>query len=99
MPGDPTLHGMSETQDTDTRLVAGLWQVVARHGWHGLSMARIAAASGVPAAELRRRCPGPLDLLRLHGRVTDQAVLAGSVPDPGSTPRDRVFDAMMRRID
>ncbi|RYJ02883.1 MAG: TetR family transcriptional regulator, partial [Acetobacteraceae bacterium] len=93
---------MSETYETDSRLVAGLWQVVAAHGWPGLSMRRVANASGIPAAEIRRRCPSPCDLLALHGKVMDQAVLEGTVPGAPvdtNTPRDRVFDVLMRRID
>lgn len=93
---------MSETHETDSRLVAGLWQVVAAHGWPGLSMRRVADASGIPAAEIRRRCPSPWDLLALYDRVTDQAVLEGTVPGAPvdtNTPRDRVFDVLMRRID
>lgn len=84
---------------TDRRLVAGLWQVIAAHGWHGLSMLRVATAAGVPVAALRRRCPTPLHLLALHGLVTDQAVLEGTVPGQGGTARDRVFDVLMRRLD
>ncbi|MCO6416579.1 TetR family transcriptional regulator [Siccirubricoccus sp. KC 17139] len=87
------------SDETDTKLVAGLWQVVAAHGWHGVTMRRIAAASGVAPAEIRRRCPGPLALLGLHGRVTDQEVLEGTMADPTSTARDRLFDVIMRRID
>lgn len=92
--------------DRDTRLVAGFWRVVARHGWHGLTMRRVAAASGVALADIRRVAPSPLHLLRLHARLVDQAVLAGTVPStlatPGTGPepeRDRVFDVLMRRID
>ena len=93
---------MSEMQDTETRLVAGLWQVVAAHGWAGLSMRRVATASGVAPAEIRRRCPTPHHLLLLHGRLVDQAVLEGILPGAApddNTPRDRVFDVMMRRVD
>jgi hypothetical protein len=62
-------------------------------------MRRGSAASGVPLAELRRRCPAPSVLLALHGRVVDQQVLEGTVPDTGDTPRERLFDVLMRRID
>jgi hypothetical protein len=90
----------AETVPEDARLVAGLWRVVARHGWDGLTMNRVSAASGLPLAELRRRCPTPLVLLALHGRVVDQEVLAGTVPGTtGDTPRERLFDVLMRRID
>jgi AcrR family transcriptional regulator len=94
--------GMSEMHDIDSRLVTGLWQVVAERGWPGLSMRRVAAASGVAPAEIRRRCPTPCHLLALHGRVMDQLVLEGTAPGDAldtNTPRDRVFDVLMRRID
>ncbi len=94
----PTLRGMSDTAETESRLVAALWQVVAAHGWEGLTMARVAAASGLSLAELRRRCPSRLHLLRLHGLAMDRAALEGS-EFGGSSPRDRLFDALMRRID
>ncbi len=93
---------MSDTTaaaDSEARLVAGLWRVVARHGWDGLTMRRVSAASGVSLAELRRRCPTPSVLLALHNRVVDQQVLEGTVPDTGDTPRERLFDVLMRRVD
>ena len=85
--------------DSEGRLVAGLWRVVARHGWGGLTMRRVSAASGASLAELRRRCPTPSVLLALHGRVVDRQVLEGTVPDTGDTPRERLFDVLMRRVD
>lgn len=91
---------MTESPDPiDLKLVAGLWQVVARHGWDGMTRLRVATAAGVPVAELRRRCPTPVHLLCLHERVADQLVLAGTVPDQGGAVRDRIFDVLMRRID
>jgi ubiquinone biosynthesis protein COQ9 len=50
-------------------------------------------------AEIRRRCPTRLDLLRLHGRVMDTTVLETGVPGQTGAPRDQVFDVLMRRID
>ncbi|MDO9711142.1 TetR family transcriptional regulator [Paracraurococcus lichenis] len=88
------------TDETDSRLIAGFWQVVAAHGWDGVTLRRLAAASDLPAAAIRARAPqGPGDLLRLHERLADEAVAAGTVPGQGGTPRDRVFDVVMRRID
>ncbi len=84
---------------TETKLVAGLWQVVAAHGWDGLTMARLAQAAGLPLAEVRRACPCRLHLLRLHGQVMDAAVMQAGTADSFSPPRDRVFDVLMRRID
>ena len=92
---------MTDTIDeTESRLLGGFWQVVAAHGWQGVTLRRLAAAAGLPAATIRVRCPGgPRDLLALHGRAMDAAVAAGTVPGQGGTPRDRLFDVLMRRID
>jgi ubiquinone biosynthesis protein COQ9 len=92
---------MSEmTDETDSRLLTGFWKVVAAHGWQGVTLRRLAAVSGLKAAAIRARCPnGPRDLIALHGRLMDEAVATGTVPGQGGTPRDRVFDVLMRRID
>jgi len=92
---------MSDTTDpTESRLLTGFWEVVAAHGWRGVTLRRLATASGLPAAAIRARCPaGPRDLLALHGRTMDATVAAGTVRGQGGTPRDRVFDVVMRRID
>ena len=93
---------MSETHETDSRLVAGLWQVVAAHGWPGLSMRRVADASGIP----RGRDPPPLpEPLRPAGAARRGGGPGGAGrhrprrPVDTNTPRDRVFDVLMRRID
>ena len=91
-----------DTRDAPSpALLDALWQVVAQHGWHGTTFARIAERSGDGLAELRGRYATPVDLLRAHARVVDQQVLEGTVPGQmgfGSA-RDRVFDLLMRRFD
>ena len=89
---------MTDTASNDA-LIAALWRVIAAHGWPGLTMRRLAADEGTDTAALRARFPTRLDLLLLHGRVMDQAVLAGTVPGQGGSARDRVFDVLMRRLD
>ena len=84
---------------SDETLISALWRVIAAHGWPGLTMRRLAAEAGTDTAALRARFPTRLDLLLLHGRVMDQAVLAGTIPGQGGTERDRVFDVLMRRLD
>ncbi|WP_426956578.1 hypothetical protein [Muricoccus radiodurans] len=82
-------------------LLDALWRVVERHGWHGTTFARIAAESGETLESLRGHYATPVDLLRAHARVVDQAVLAGTVPGQAGfgTARDRIFDLLMRRFD
>ena len=77
----------------------GLWQVVAAHGWRGTTMARIAQASGSTLGQLRGRVSAPEELIIRFNRMVDQTVLDGTVPTPGESPRDRLFDVLMRRLD
>lgn len=84
---------------SDEALIAALWRVIATHGWPGLSMRRLATEAGTDTATLRERFPTRLDILLLHGRVMDQAVLAGTIPGQGGSARDRIFDVLMRRLD
>ncbi len=81
------------------RIIEGFWSVVAEHGWSGTTMARVAAAAGVTLAELRSHAGCREALLALSVRETDRAVLAGTVATEGESPRDRLFDLLMRRID
>lgn len=83
----------------DDAAIAGFWRVVAEHGWHGVTMRAVAAEAGLEPAALRRRFATPQSLLEAHGRAVDAAVVAGTVEDPTSTPRDRLFDVLMRRLD
>ena len=92
------MSAMTGTASEET-LIAALWRVIAAHGWAGLSMRRLAAEAGVEIASLRERFPTRLDVLLLHGRVMDQAVLAGTIPGQGGSARDRIFDVLMRRLD
>ena len=84
---------------SDETLIAALWRVIAAHGWPGLTMRRLADEAGTDTASLRERFPTRLDLLLLHGRMVDQAVLAGTIPGQGGSARDRIFDVLMRRLD
>ncbi len=85
--------------DAEVRLHAAFWRVVAAQGWHGLTMRRIGAESGLPLSAIRRALPTPLDALRLHLRLTDQEVLRGTLSGQGGSARDRLFDVLMRRFD
>ncbi|WP_372618335.1 TetR family transcriptional regulator [Falsiroseomonas sp.] len=83
----------------DAPLIEALFRVIAAHGWRGVTVTRLAAASGVPAGELVGRFPSRLGLLRLFGDVVTDEVARGTVPGQGGTPRDRLFDVLMRGLD
>lgn len=97
--GDPHHWSMNSAPAPDRPLVEALFHLVAAQGWRGVSISRLAAESGVPAAELLARYPSRLGLLRSFGEVVMDEVAAGTVPDQGGTPRDRLFDVLMRGLD
>ncbi|MGX9964061.1 TetR family transcriptional regulator [Roseomonas sp. F4] len=84
---------------SDPKLLDALFAVIAEHGWRGVTPGRLSALSGIPARDLVRRFPSRLDLLRLHAEAVAQSVAEGTVPGQGGTPRDRVFDVLMRGVD
>jgi AcrR family transcriptional regulator len=91
-----------ETMDTTTEtgpLLEALFRVIAEHGWRGVTPGRLSAASGVPTGELVRRYPSRLGLLRDFGDHVMDQVVQGTVPGQGGTPRDRLFDVLMRGLD
>ncbi|WP_431281581.1 TetR family transcriptional regulator [Humitalea sp. 24SJ18S-53] len=83
----------------DAALLEALWRVVAAEGWRGATIEAIAAEAGVSAAGLRARFPIRALLLARHASVVDRVVIDGTIPDGGGSPRERVFDVLMRRFD
>lgn len=87
---------------TDPRdwLIDAAMALAAEAGWAGLSMQAIAKGAGVPLAEALVMFPGKPRLLAGFTRRIDTAVLAGGgAVDPADTPRDRLFEVLMRRFD
>ncbi|MBE9604676.1 TetR family transcriptional regulator [Acetobacteraceae bacterium H6797] len=80
-------------------LLDAFWAEVAETGWRGTTIEGVAARAGIERAALRGRFRCLFDFLRLHGEIVDEGMVAGITPDPLSTPRDRIFDAVMQRID
>ncbi len=92
---------MSETAPDDAAfdrsLIAAAFAIAARTGWGRVSVAEAAGEAGLPLARARARFPGRVALLLRLGLAADQAALT-DVPLVGS-PRERLFDMLMRRID
>lgn len=83
----------------ESTIHAGLWQVVAEQGWRGTTLSRIAETSGAGLAALRGIASSPEGIIVRFNRAVDKAVLEGTVPSHGESPRDRLFDVLMRRLD
>lgn len=89
----------NETPDAmERRIAEAAMRLAARRGWHHTDAIGVAREAGVPLAALYDRCPDRADLLAAVSRSVDRAVLADGFAE-GETPRERLFDAMMRRFD
>ncbi len=92
--------GQGPDGDLATRAIAAAMRLAAEQGWGKVSLNAVAAACGVSLAELYRRYPSRTAILAALARQADAAVLEGtSAADAKESPRDRLFDVMMRRYD
>ncbi len=85
---------------TPDRVIEAALTLAAAGGWRGLGLAGIAREAGLTMAELRSVFPSKAAILAGFVRRTDERVLAGGGGEDGSSsPRDRLFDVLMRRFD
>lgn len=95
---------MPETEDrTDAGGIAAILDATARlldgRDFHRLTLVDIATEAGLSLADLHRHIDAKTDLVALFHRHFDEALWRAPAPDPEETPRDRLFDAIMRRFD
>lgn len=86
--------------DPAERLLAAAMEVAVRIGWRRAALADIAAAAEISLGELHSRYADKAAILRGIVELADKKVLDGAgEPDPESSPRDRLFDVLMRRLE
>ena len=90
--------------DFDQALIASAFAQVADRGWRNLNLADAARAADLPLDRTRERFPSPVFVLLRLGSLADQAALAeatgeGFAGAPAPSPRERLFDMLMRRFD
>jgi AcrR family transcriptional regulator len=90
-PGQPT-------GDPKQRLIEAAMTLAATQGWRRTGMAEIALAADVPLQEAYTLIRSKRGILAALRRQVDEAMLAAG-PVTGDAPRDRLFDALMRRFD
>jgi AcrR family transcriptional regulator len=80
------------------RIVEALLRLLATRRYAEIGLADVAAEAGVSLAELRQLYDSKLAIVSDFSKRIDEAVLKGG-PAEGESPRDRLFDILMRRLD
>jgi len=87
------------TGDRD-KIIAAFLALLAEKRIEQIGFAAIAAAAGVPLAQLRGEFGSTLAILAAHIKAVDRAVLAEQSGDmEEEPPRERLFDVLMRRLE
>ena len=82
------------------RIIEAAMRLAGERGWSGLSLDEIANAASCNLAEFRREFHTKAQILVAFTRAVDDAVLAKvGRPEPGTAPRDRLFDVLMTRFE
>jgi AcrR family transcriptional regulator len=75
-------------------------RLIAEHGWQGFSFADLARQATVPLAVVYAELPNRAAILSALGRRLDAEMLGIDMAElDGMTPRERVFELVMRRLD
>lgn len=83
--------------------VDAMLDLVVAEGWRAVTFGRIATACGISLSDLYGRYSWKSDLLVAYSRRVDAAMLEALGPSPlaveGSVVKDRLFEALMARLD
>lgn len=86
------------TSTVPERIIDAALDLALDRGWRGVSLADIAARAQVPLAELVEHFPTRTHILDGYARRIDRRMMDGAV-DAAESPRDRLFEVVMRRFD
>src|SRR6185503_14940406 len=80
------------------RAIDALMSLLAEKSFEQIGLAELAETAGLSLAELRAEFSSTLAILSAHVKELDRQVLAGGDADmTDETPRERLFDVLMRR--
>jgi ubiquinone biosynthesis protein COQ9 len=96
----PETDSVSSRADIGRLLREAFLRELATIGWRDLSFADVVSAAGVSLSDAYQIYQTKTGVLRGVVQATDQAVLESLTADPlDGSPRDRLFDLIMRRLD
>jgi AcrR family transcriptional regulator len=82
------------------RLIEAFMALLAEQSFERIGLAEIATRAGVSLPDLRAEFGSPLAIVAAHIKEVDRQVLGGIDPDLAEeSPRERLFDVMMRRLE
>ena len=101
-PHQPETTAGAETRAIDPRkrIVDALMELAAERPWEEIAITDVAKRAGVTLAQFRDAFPSKGAVLAGFSRMIDRQVLEGTTEDlAAESPRDRLFDVLMRRLD
>ncbi len=90
---------MARKADIKDRILDAVLELAPITGWRALSMTELADEAGVPLADVHAAFPTKASILAGLLTRVDRRVLAEGAADANDSPRDRLFDVIMRRFD
>jgi AcrR family transcriptional regulator len=82
------------------KAIAALMELLAEQSFEDIGLAEVAGRAGIKLSQLRAEFGSTLAILGAHIKQIDASVLDGGDADMAEeTPRDRLFDILMRRLE
>lgn len=91
--------GPQAKSDPREKIIDALMGLAAERGWDEISLADVADRAGVTLAQFRDFFPSKGAVLGGFSRRIDKIVLEGGEKLTSESPKDRLFDVLMRRFD
>ncbi|MCR6630058.1 MAG: TetR/AcrR family transcriptional regulator [Magnetospirillum sp.] len=89
---------MAKKSHGPEQIITAALHLAAEKGWRTLSLADVAEQAAVPLAELVEHFPSKGAILDAYVRRVDSRMMEGGI-DRDESPRDRLFEVIMRRFD
>jgi AcrR family transcriptional regulator len=85
--------------DSREKIVDALMALAEERPWEEISLSDVADRAGVNLGQFRDAFPSKGAILGAFSKRIDKIVLEGAAADLAESPRDRLFDVLMRRFD
>ncbi len=94
----PTPPPPRGTSDRD-KAIDALMALLAEQRFEDIGLAEVAGRAGLKLSQLRAEFGSTLAIFAAHVKDIDRAVLAGGEDMTDESPRERLFDVLMRRLE